>query len=88
MAAKNLGPVCARELGQLGIHTLEHMRDLGWQEVCLKWVERFPSRVNLNAFRCVIGAICDVRWSEIPQEADAEAQRMVRQLRRERTKAR
>jgi hypothetical protein len=82
--AKNLGPVSARELGRLGIHTLEHLRELGWQEAALLWVDRFPSRVNLNAFRSLIGAIYGVDWNRIPPEEEARARRLVDRLRRER----
>jgi hypothetical protein len=80
--AKNLGPVCVRELAQVDVHTLERLRELGWEEACLMWIERFPARINLNAFRGVIGAIHDVHWNAVPPEEDRVAQRMVKELRR------
>jgi hypothetical protein len=85
--ARNLGPVCAREFARLGIYTLEHLRDLGWKEACLMWAERFPSRINLNAFRSVIGAVYDVDWNRIPPEEDADARRTLDQLRRQKRAA-
>jgi hypothetical protein len=79
---KNIGPVTAGEFERLGIHTLEHLRDVGWREACLLWVERFPSRINLNAFRSVIGAVYGLEYNHIPPDEDAAARRMVENLRR------
>jgi hypothetical protein len=78
---KNIGPVTAREFARLGIHTVEELRELGWKEACLLWVERFPARINLNAFRSVIGAIYGADWNRIPPDEDADAQRTVKELR-------
>ena len=79
--ARNLGPASAREFGKLGIHTLEHLRELGWKEACLLWAEKFPARVNLNAFRSVIGAVYDVDWNRIPPREEEAARRILHQLR-------
>lgn len=79
---KNIGPVTAKEFERLGIYTVEQLRELGWKEACLLWVERFPSRINLNAFRSVIGAVYGLDYNQIPPDEDAEAQRTVMELRR------
>lgn len=79
--ARNLGPASAREFAALGVRTLEHLRELGWREACLLWVERFPARINLNAFRSVVGAIYDVPWNRIPPDEEAAVQRLLRELR-------
>lgn len=84
MEARNLGPVSVRELGRCGIHTLAQLREMGWKEACLLWVEYYPARINLNAFRSVIGAIYGVNWNRIPPAEDAEARRLVEDLRHRR----
>ena len=79
---RNIGPVTAREFERLGIYTVEQLRELGWKEACLLWVERFPSRINLNAFRSVAGAVYGVDYNQIPPDEDAEAERTAVELRR------
>ena len=81
---KNIGPVTAHEFASLGIFTLEQLMDLGWREACLLWVERYPERINLNAFRSVIGAVYNVSYNQIPPQDDAEAVLLVRHLRHSR----
>ena len=79
--ARNIGPVTAREFASLGVFTLEQLMDLGWREACLLWVERYPERINLNAFRSVIGAIHNVDYNQIPPQDDVEAVQLVPSLR-------
>lgn len=82
--ARNLGPVSARELASLGIRTLEQLQELGWREACLLWAERYPARINLNAFVSVVGAIREQAWNEIDPASREEARRLVLKLRKER----
>lgn len=79
---RNIGPVTAREFERLGIYTVEQLRELGWKEACLLWVERFPSRINLNAFRSVAGAVYGVDYNQIPPDEDADVRRTIIELRR------
>ena len=79
---RNIGPVVARELERLGISTVEQLKELGWKEVCLLWAESYPARINLNAFRAIIGAVYDLNHNCIPPEEDADARRTVKELRR------
>lgn len=72
-----LGPVTSAELASIGIRTVEEMRDLGWEEVCIRWVEAFPLRLNLNAFHGVQAAIEGIDWRDL----DEDAKRRARQLR-------
>jgi len=72
-----LGPVTSPELASIGIRTVEEMRDLGWEEVCIRWVEAFPLRLNLNAFHGVQAAIEGIDWRDL----DEGAKRRARQLR-------
>ena len=80
--ARNLGPVSSREFAALGVHTLEHLCELGWEEACLLWVERYPARVNLNAFTSVIGAVQGVAWNEINPTDRQRAKVLIAELRR------
>ena len=72
-----LGPVTSPELASIGIQTVEEMRELGWEEVCMRWVEAFPLRLNLNAFHGVQAAIEGIDWRDL----DADSKRRARQLR-------
>lgn len=65
------------ELASIGIRTVEEMRDLGWEEVCIRWVEAFPLRLNLNAFHGVLAAIEAIDWRDL----DDGSKRRARQLR-------
>ena len=78
--ARNLGPVSAAELESIGIRTLAQMRQYGWEEVCVRWAEAFPARINLNAFISVIGAIDDVDWRRVDPELRRQAQSLARRL--------
>jgi hypothetical protein len=69
--------VTSAELASIGIRTVEEMRDLGWEEVCIRWVEAFPLRLNLNAFHGVQAAIEGIDWRRL----DEESKRRARQLR-------
>lgn len=79
--AKNLGPVSAREFASLGMTALERLQEMGWTEACLLSTERYPARVNLNAFVSVIGAIEERVWHEIDPAVKEEARRLIARLR-------
>jgi hypothetical protein len=61
------GPVTSPELASLGLHTAEDLRELGWEEVCIRWVEAFPLRLNLNAFYGLIAAVEGVDWRSLDE---------------------
>ncbi|MBM3727868.1 MAG: hypothetical protein FJW40_20895 [Acidobacteria bacterium] len=81
MPGLNLGPVCTAELAAIGITAVEQIRELGWREVCLRWVEAYPSRINLNAFTGVIGAEHGVHWQRVDPALKQEARRLIQRLR-------
>ncbi|MFO0584329.1 MAG: TfoX/Sxy family DNA transformation protein [Anaeromyxobacter sp.] len=62
-----LGPTCAPELASIGLETVEDLRELGWEEACIRWVEAFPLRLNVNAFYGVIAAVEGVDWRELDE---------------------
>ncbi len=79
---RNLGPLTQAELASVGIYSAEQMAELGWPEVCLRWVEAFPARANLNAFAAVIGAIDGVDWRKIDPLQKEAARKLAQRLRR------
>jgi hypothetical protein len=60
-----LGPTCGPELASIGIETVEDLRELGWEEACVRWAEAFPLRLNANAFAGIVAAIEDVDWRDL-----------------------
>ncbi len=60
-----LGPTCDPELASIGIETLDDLRELGWEEVCARWADAYPLRLNVNAFVGVVAAIEGVDWREL-----------------------
>jgi hypothetical protein len=79
---RNLGPTTRRELRRISVRSRDDLAGLGWQEVCLRWVELFPQRLNLNAFAAIIGAMEDVDWRAIDPAKKEEARLLVNKLRR------
>ena len=70
----------AAELESIGIRTVGQMREYGWEEVCVRWAEAFPARINVNAFMSVIGAIDDVDWRRVDPELRRQATALARRL--------
>jgi hypothetical protein len=80
---KNFGPVTLAEFHALGLFTLEQLEELGFEEVCRKWVERYPERLNANAFLGVVTALEETVWTQASQSQKAAARRMAEGLRHE-----
>lgn len=80
---KNFGPVTLAEFEAIGLHTLEALQELGWEEVCRKWVESFPERVNVNAFIGVITTLDGMVWTQATASQKAQARRLVNDIRKE-----
>ncbi|HYE25027.1 MAG TPA: TfoX/Sxy family DNA transformation protein [Clostridia bacterium] len=78
--ARNLGPVCAAEFATIGIHSLEQIVELGWEEVMVRWVQAYPERANLNAATALIGAIEDVDWRKVRPSDKAAARQLISEL--------
>jgi hypothetical protein len=78
-----MGPTCLPELRAAGIDSAERIRELGWEEAYLRWVERFPSRVNVNAAVAMVAAEHDIHWLSVSLEQKERARRLVQRLRGE-----
>lgn len=80
---KNFGPVTCAEFESMGLTTLEQVKSLGFEEVCRKWVQFYPERLNANAFIGVICSIEDTVWTKATPQQRRMAHAMVRELRLE-----
>ena len=80
--ARNLGQVTERELNAVGIHEIDDLRQLGWEEAFARWAERYPKRLNLNAAAALIGAIDNTDWRRVPSEEKERARKLIAQLKR------
>lgn len=76
------GPVCTPELRAVGIHSAEDIRELGWEEAYLRWIERFPARINVNAAYGMLAAERGISWLELTASDKAQARSFVQRLRR------
>jgi len=78
--AKNLGPIVSAELEAIDIIYLEQLQKMGWQDSCVKYVEYYPSRLNLNAFCAIIGAINNQDWRKVDSNLKLEAKKLIRNI--------
>lgn len=79
----NFGPVTLAEFHSMGFATLDQLDALGWEEICRKWVQHFPERLNVAAFMGVIATLEGIPWTKVTEAEKAPARRLVNELRRE-----
>lgn len=79
-----IGPACTPELIAAGVDSVERIRELGWREAYLRWVELYPSRINVNAAVGILAAEKGVPWFAIHGEEKEDVRRFVKRLRDER----
>lgn len=79
--ALSFGPVCTPELHAVGIQSDEQIRELGWEECLLRWVELFPTRMNVNAALGLIAAEQGVDWRNVSELDRGRARSLVARLR-------
>lgn len=75
-----IGPVCTPELWAAGVDSVERIRELGWREAYLRWVERYPSRINVNAAVGIFAAEKGIPWRSVCGEEKEEIRKLVRRL--------
>jgi DNA transformation protein len=68
---RNLGPVIAGRLRAVGIATPEELRRLGAIEAYARLKRSFPSLTTHVQLYALHGAVNDVRWHALPEEARA-----------------
>lgn len=79
---RNLGPVTEKELNSIGIMSIEQMKKLGWEEVCLQYIYAFPDRLNLNVVYAVIGALTDRDWRRLDPKHTETAKKFIKALKK------
>lgn len=82
-----LGPITSAELRSLGLDSAETIRNLGWEEVFLRWIEAYPARLNLNAAAGLIGVVEGVPWQQISPSEKQRARALIASLRRARPRS-
>jgi hypothetical protein len=84
---QNFGPAAVKELGTLGLTTLEQLIELGFDGTCRAWVERYPGRLNVDAFVGVLTALEDTPRARVSASQRTRAQAKVVELEHERDQA-
>lgn len=77
---KNMGPICTAELESIGITSTAQIQKLGWEEVFLKYISFYPSRLNLNLLTALIGSEYDQDWRKLDPELKAQARSYIKKL--------
>lgn len=79
----NFGPVTLPEFAAIGLTTVDQLEALGAEEVCRRYVERFPARLNVNALLGVVATLEGVPWTKVSAAGRARARRIADELRGE-----
>lgn len=77
----NFGPVVLPELAAVGITTVDQLERLGAEEVCRRWVERYPERLNVNAIVGIVATLEGVPWTRVSPAGRAAARAIADELR-------
>lgn len=80
---KNFGPVTLAEFESMGLTTLEQLEALGFEDVCRRYIESYPERLNANAFLGILCALEGVVWTKASPSQRATAHQMTQKLKRE-----
>lgn len=67
---RNVGPKSAAWLRQVGVRTIEDLRNVGVIETFMK-VKRAGFRPSLNLLYAMQGALDDCHWADLPDEVKA-----------------
>lgn len=78
---RNLGPVTASRLRAVGIETPDELRKLGAIDAYVRLKLAFQTEITPSHLYALHGAVTDVRWYALPEEAraalrDAAARRL------------
>lgn len=74
---QNLGPTTEERLNAVGVASAEELDSVGAIEAYRRLKERYPRETSLNALYAMVGALLDVRWTELPDEVRARAKAAV-----------
>jgi len=65
---KNLGPISAARLREVGIATPEQLRQVGAIEAYVRLKRAFPAKTTEIALYALHGAVTNVRWYTLADE--------------------
>lgn len=65
--ARNLGPVSARWLHEIGVETLDDLTEMG-AVAAYRHLKARSQMVSLNLLYAMQGAILDIHWHHLPRE--------------------
>jgi DNA transformation protein len=68
---KNMGPKSSQWLADIGIYTIDDLREAGSVATYRMLKERYPEKVSLNLLWGLEAAVRDIDWRELT-EADKE----------------
>lgn len=68
----NIGAKTSLWLNDVGIYTLDDIRELGVVEVYRRLRDHYPDKVTLNALWGLEGAVTNTPWNRIPDEIKQE----------------
>lgn len=77
---KNFGPVTLAEFFSMGVRTLEQLKQIGFEDMCRKYVTYYPERLNANAFLGIVCAIEETVWTKATPDQRAAARSMAKML--------
>ncbi|MFO0629527.1 MAG: TfoX/Sxy family DNA transformation protein [Polyangiales bacterium] len=77
----NFGPVVLPELAAVGITSVDQLEALGAEEVCRRWIERFPHRLNVNAIVGIVATLEGVPWTKVSPAGRVAARAIADELR-------
>ena len=75
---RSLGPKSGAVLREVGITTVEELRELGWEEALIRVAEHDPRWINAN----MAYAADDIDWRTVTPVQKAAAKRVCERLRR------
>jgi DNA transformation protein len=75
---KNLGPKTRQWLNEVGIYTLDDLRQVGALEAWRRIKRLYPTRVSVNALYGLEGALTNRHWNDIPEAYKAELRELAK----------
>lgn len=65
---RNIGPVSAKWLAEIGVESLEDLERVGAVEAHRRVRANEPQKASLNLLWALQGALMDLHWADVPDE--------------------
>ncbi len=69
---RNIGPVSAQWLADVGVESLEDLERVGVLEAYRRVRANEPQKASLNLIWALQGAVMDIHWTDVPEEIKEE----------------